>query len=263
MEKSHLNTLYAAHQNCSRQVNRNEVVIWLEKVLAILIPEYKIVPIESAEELEIQINKACQSLNGFLCLNQQDKADSICHKFCERMVRLKTLIDLDAEAIYKGDPAAASLEEVRHAYLSFYAISSYRIANVLYDLGAEILPRIITEHAHGKTGIDIHPAATIGESFFIDHGTGVVIGETADIGNNVKIYQGVTLGALSVSKNSANTKRHPTVKDNVVIYANATILGGDTVIGENSVIGGNVWLVKSVPADSKIYYSTHSHEDES
>ncbi|MEL7147946.1 MAG: serine acetyltransferase, partial [Bacteroidota bacterium] len=157
-------------------------------------------------------------------------------------------------AMYNGDPAAKSKSEVIRTYPGFYAIAAYRIANALYRLNVPLLPRVITEHAHGKTGIDIHPAAQIGDHFCIDHGTGVVIGETTVIGEHVKIYQGVTLGALSVDKRDATTKRHPTIGREVVIYAGATILGGKTIIGDRSVVGGNVWLTKSIPADSKIYY---------
>jgi serine O-acetyltransferase len=163
-------------------------------------------------------------------------------------------INQDVTATFEGDPAAKSRSEVIRTYPGFYAIAAYRVANELHKLGVQGVPRMITEHAHSKTGIDIHPAAKIGLHFCIDHGTGIVIGETAVIGNHVKIYQGVTLGALSVSKEDAERKRHPTLEDNVVVYAGATILGGETVIGHDSVVGGNVWLTRSVPPYSKIYY---------
>lgn len=162
----------------------------------------------------------------------------------------------DANFIYLNDPAAQSLEEVLLAYPGFFAIAHYRVANLLHRVGVNILPRMITEYAHSKTGIDIHPAATIGREFCIDHGTGVVIGETTIIGQRVKLYQGVTLGALSVSKSLSATKRHPTIEDDVIIYAGSTILGGETVIGHNSVIGGNVWLIKSVPPFSMVYHES-------
>lgn len=162
----------------------------------------------------------------------------------------------DAEAVLEFDPAATSIEEVLLAYPGFYATAVYRIAHQLHLQGIKIIPRIFAEHAHSRTGIDIHPAAKIGKSFFIDHGTGIVIGETTVIGNDVKIYQGVTLGALNVSKEYASTKRHPTIEDNVVIYSGATILGGDTVIGRNSIIGGNVWLTYSVPDHSVVYHKS-------
>jgi serine O-acetyltransferase len=163
---------------------------------------------------------------------------------------------LDAEAIVKFDPAAQSIEEVLVAYPGFYATAIYRIAHQLHKQGIKTLPRILSEYAHSKTGIDIHPGAEIGESFFIDHGTGIVIGETTIIGKSVKVYQGVTLGALNVAKSAASTKRHPTIKDNVVIYSGATILGGDTTIGHDCIIGGNVWLTYSVPAFSVVYHKS-------
>jgi len=168
---------------------------------------------------------------------------------------LETL-NYDANFIYQNDPASQSLEEVLLAYPGFFAIAHYRIANLLHRAGVNLLPRIITEYAHSKTGIDIHPAATIGREFCIDHGTGIVIGETAIIGERVKLYQGVTIGALSVSKSLSATKRHPTIEDDVIIYAGSTILGGETVIGHDSVIGGNVWLIKSVPPFSMVYHES-------
>jgi len=163
---------------------------------------------------------------------------------------------LDAEAIVKFDPAAQSIEEVLVAYPGFYATAIYRIAHQLHLQGIKTLPRLLSEYAHSKTGIDIHPGAEIGESFFIDHGTGIVIGETSIIGNNVKVYQGVTLGALNVAKSAASTKRHPTIEDNVIIYSGATILGGDTVIGHDCIIGGNVWLTYGVPPYSVVYHKS-------
>ena len=164
----------------------------------------------------------------------------------------------DIEAIYNGDPAASSFEEIILCYPGFYAAMIYRLAHELYLLKLPLLPRIMTEYAHQKTGIDIHAGASIGEYFCVDHGTGVVIGETCRIGARVKLYQGVTLGALSFAKDEhgnlvKGVKRHPDVEDNVIVYAGATILGGDTVIGHDSVIGGNVWLIHSVPPFSKVY----------
>ncbi len=163
---------------------------------------------------------------------------------------------LDADAVLQFDPAATSLDEVLLAYPGFYATAVYRISHQLRKQGLPLLPRIFSEHAHSKTGIDINPGAVIGPSFFIDHGTGIVIGETSHIGSRVKIYQGVTLGALNVSKELASTKRHPTIEDDVVIYSGATILGGDTVVGRNSIIGGNVWLTYSVPSHSIVYHKS-------
>lgn len=163
---------------------------------------------------------------------------------------------LDAEAVLKFDPAAQSIEEVLVAYPGFYATAVYRIAHQLHLQGIKTLPRILSEYAHSKTGIDIHPAAEIGASFAIDHGTGIVIGETTVIGDHVKIYQGVTLGALNVVKELANKKRHPSIEDNVIIYSGATILGGDTIVGAGSIIGGNIWLTHSVPANSVVYHKS-------
>ncbi|HMY11392.1 MAG TPA: serine O-acetyltransferase [Turneriella sp.] len=164
----------------------------------------------------------------------------------------------DAEAAYAGDPAAQNLQEVVLAYPGFYGVAAYRIAHYLHSLAIPTLPRLLSEHAHEKTGIDIHPGAKIGRSFFMDHGTGIVIGGTSVIADNVKIYQGVTLGALSVDKSLASTKRHPTIEEGVVIYAGATILGGDTIIGRNSVIGGNTWIVESVLPYSVVYNKSSS-----
>jgi serine O-acetyltransferase len=169
--------------------------------------------------------------------------------------RLRGMLDGDVRAAYRGDPSARSVEEIVFSYPSIEAITAYRIAHELCVARVPMLPRILSEHAHSTTGIDIHPGARIGERFFIDHGTGVVIGETAVIGDDVKLYQGVTLGALSVPdrESECTAQRHPTLEDGVTIYAGATILGGDTVIGRGSVVGGNVWLVRSVPPGSKVF----------
>jgi serine O-acetyltransferase len=163
---------------------------------------------------------------------------------------------LDAEALFQADPAAKTIDEVLISYPGFFATVAHRIAHQLQQQKIPLLPRIISEYAHNKTGIDIHPAAKIGNAFAIDHGTGIVIGETSVLGNNVKIFQGVTLGALSVQKEKASEKRHPTIQDNVVIYSGATILGGETIVGHDSVIGGNVWLTKSVQPFSIVYHET-------
>lgn len=181
---------------------------------------------------------------------------TIANGFFEQLPEVYEMLLEDAQAFFDFDPAATCTEEVIAAYPGFYAIANYRISNLLHRLGAPLLPRFFSEHVHGKTGIDIHPGASIGRSFFIDHGTGVVIGATAVIGNNVKIYQGVTLGALQVDKSLANVKRHPTIEDNCVLYANCTILGGRTVIGHDSVIGGNSWLTESVPAFSVVLHQS-------
>ncbi len=173
-------------------------------------------------------------------------------KFFDAFPEIATKLDADVNAAFIGDPAAYSKEEIIITYPGFYAVCIYRLAHALYELNVPLLPRLMSEYAHEKTGIDIHPGAKIDESFFIDHGTGVVIGETSIIGKNVKIYQGVTLGALSVKKKMQSIKRHPTIEDDVVIYANATILGGETVIGKSSIIGGNTWLTHTIPAGSVV-----------
>lgn len=162
----------------------------------------------------------------------------------------------DGQAIYRFDPAAYSLQEVISAYPGFYAIAVYRLSHQLWQQNIPILPRLISEYAHSQTGIDIHPGAVIGKQFFIDHGTGIVIGETTIIGNNVKIYQGVTLGALNVEKDLAQKKRHPTIEDNVIIYAGSTVLGGNTIVGHDSIIGGSVWLTESIPSFSLVYHKS-------
>ena len=185
--------------------------------------------------------------------------------FAGRLAEIKRLLLNDVEALYEGDPAARSREQVMISYPGFYAISIYRMAHELFLLDAPLIPRIMTEFAHEKTGIDIHPGATVGEYFFIDHGTGIVIGETTVIGDHVKLYQGVTLGAKSFELDGNGTpvkgiKRHPNIGNRVVIYANATILGGDTTIGDDCVIGGNTWLTHSVPAGSTIAYTAAENE---
>lgn len=185
-----------------------------------------------------------------------DNSADIWKTFKSQLPEIRRKLDLDAIAFENNDPASYSLAEIYMAYPGFHAISIYRLSHALYKLNVYILPRMMSEYIHGITGIDIHPGATIGDSFYIDHGTGIVIGETSIIGEQVKIYQGVTLGGISISKNLAQTKRHPTIGNNVCIYANATILGGDIVIGADSVIGANVWITESVPENSLVTYQT-------
>jgi serine O-acetyltransferase len=191
---------------------------------------------------------------------ERDWPETVTLSFMHRLPALRAVLSKDVLAAFQGDPAANSVEEVIFSYPSIEAITVHRLAHELYRESIPMLPRIMSEHAHAIAGIDIHPGAAIGESFFIDHGTGVVIGETCEIGNNVKIYQGVTLGALSLARGvpgEPGRKRHPTIEDDVTIYAGATILGGETVIGAGSIIGGNVWLVESVPPGSRISYEGH------
>ena len=184
------------------------------------------------------------------------KGEVIWNIYKDQFLAVRKKLDLDAIATEQNDPATKSLEEVYLACPGFYAIAIYRLSHELYKLQIPILPRMMSEYAHGITGIDIHPGATVGDSFFVDHGTGVVIGETSIIKNNVKIFQGVTLGGITVKKSMSSSKRHPTIENNVTIYANATILGGDISIGANSVIGANVWITKSVPENSLVTYQT-------
>ncbi len=257
MDKKFKQELISIHNHCPKCPPNSEVNKWFNNLLGLLYPSYSLIRLNNAEEVERAFKKShdglCHLLEYFKNFNR-DTAEDISNQFIEDLPTIKRKIDNDLEAIFMGDPAAKSKEEVVRCYPGFYAIASYRIAHDIYSLGVDILPRLITEHAHRKTGIDIHPAASIGSYFCIDHGTGVVIGETSVIGNWVKIYQGVTLGALSVNKEDANVKRHPTIEDNVVIYANTTILGGQTIIGESSIIGGNVWITKSVKPSSTVYY---------
>jgi serine O-acetyltransferase len=195
----------------------------------------------------------------------EEEARKICDAFVKRLPRIRELLMKDVEALYEGDPAAESYEEVMICYPGFYAISIYRLAHELQLLKTPLIPRIMTEFAHEKTGIDIHPGATVGEYFFIDHGTGIVVGETTTIGDHVKLYQGVTLGARSFELDENGNpvkkiKRHPDIGNHVVIYANATILGGDTVIGDGCVIGGNTWLTHSVRAGSTVAYTATENQ---
>ena len=191
------------------------------------------------------------------CIKKNCSSSKIWDSFITEFPVILENLNFDAHEIFNNDPAANSINEVYLAYPGFYAIVIYRFSHELYLLNVPLIPRLMSEYAHGKTGTDIHPGATIGKSFFIDHATGTVIGETCVIKNHVKIYQGVTLGALQVEKGMKNTKRHPTIENNVNIYANATILGGNTIIGENCTIGGNVWITNSIPKNSIVY---HTHE---
>lgn len=197
-----------------------------------------------------------ETFQNILSKLEVENSETIWKTFKSQLPQIRRKLDLDAIAFEKNDPASQSLAEIYMAYPGFYAISIYRLSHALHILKVPILPRMMSEFIHGITGIDIHPGATIGDSFYIDHGTGIVIGETSIIGENVKIYQGVTLGGMSISKKMASTKRHPTIEDHVCIYANATVLGGDIVIGAHSVIGANVWITESVPKNSLVTYQT-------
>ena len=232
---------------------RNNVSILLEDIIYHLIKQIKIV----LRYLPEHENADPDSLH--------QTAEALTFAFLEKIPKIRALIETDIQAAYDGDPAAYNKDEIICTYPGLYAIFTNRIAHELFVLGVPLIPRIMTEHAHSLTGIDIHPGTTIGEYFFIDHGTGIVIGETTVIGNHVKLYQGVTLGAKSFELDEngnpvKNIKRHPNIGNHVVIYANATILGGDTYIGDNSVIGGNTWLTRSVEAGSVVAYKGENRE---
>lgn len=257
MDHTFIKHIYTTHQECTKCPSSKAIEQFFVDLLGVFFPNFASSPVETLSELENRVNIIKREMEGILYQNllqeNKDPQETI-EAFFNALPSIYYKLQKDIEATYEGDPAARSKEEVIRAYPGFYAIAAYRIAHQLALLGVKTVPRLITEHAHSKTGIDIHPKAQIGEHFFIDHGTGIVIGETTIIGDHVKIYQGVTLGALSVNKQDAEVKRHPTIEDNVIIYSGATILGGNTVIGRDSIVGGNVWLTKSVPAGTKIYY---------
>jgi len=201
------------------------------------------------ERCQVELKELLHSIKNSI----PDSPENLANKFMERLPKVYDTMMDDAVSIARFDPASSCVEEIILAYPGFYCISVYRMAHILYALKIPLLPRIMMEYVHGQTGIDIHPGAKISSPFFIDHGTGIVIGETAEIGKNVKVYQGVTLGALTVEKDLAKTKRHPTIEDNVVIYAGSTILGGNTVIGHDTIVGGNTWITESVLPHSVVY----------
>ena len=209
-----------------------------------------------AKNLE-ELEKDFETLVDLACWDLEKPCIKLWDNYVAKLPELLYKLNKDAEAIFTNDPASNSMEEVYLSYPGFFAVAIYRFAHEFHEAGFPLVPRMMTEYAHRLTGVDIHPGANIGTSFFIDHATGIVIGETAIIKNNVKIYQGVTLGALYVEKNLKNVKRHPTVENNVTIYANATILGGNTIVVNNSIIGGNVWITSSIPENSLV---THSPE---
>jgi len=229
---------------------------FIDSCLATLFPHFDTSGEDTAASVERLVEDtraALRALCAPACADTISISDLTERFTAELPVFHQTMLE-DAQAIYRGDPAAHSIDEVILSYPGFYAIAVYRLAHWVLQRGVPLVPRLVSEVAHARTGVDIHPGARIGRSFVIDHGTGIVVGETTTIRDNVKLYQGVTLGALSVDKGLSNTKRHPTIEENVVIYANATILGGDTVIGAGSIIGGNVWLTASVPAGSRVYH---------
>lgn len=258
-EQQFINQLFRAHRDSRKIPSPSEVCSWLNGLLTVMFPELANRRYRNERELEQHYQQL--KLELFTILEKIEEmlptgAQALEASFLAELPRIYELLQLDADAIMAGDPAAVSRTEVIRTYPGFRAIAVFRIANTFHRLGVPLIPRVLTEHVHSVTGIDIHPGATIGEQFCIDHGTGVVIGETVEIGKNVKIYQGVTLGALSVRKAYAKTKRHPTIEDNVVIYSGATILGGETIIGRDSIIGGNVWITRSVEPGSRVYYKS-------
>ena len=257
--------------------SKSSVLKAFNKLLTILFPGYmgnvaiKKSNIESITQENLDsiwrllVREIDRSLK-YVCIRELKCPTDVCHiraqvivnELLENIPKIRGLLRDDIQAAYEGDPAARNRDEIILSYPFVLAISAYRIAHELHIRGVPMVPRIMTEHAHSATGIDIHPGAKIGTSFFIDHGTGVVIGETAEIGNNVRLYQGVTIGALSIPRGARvvrGMKRHPTIEDDVVIYSGATILGGDTVIGKSSIIGGNVWITSSVPPNTTVTIS--------
>ena len=246
-------------QNKNRNVPlKCNVYNFINEMIELLFP---ILSVNEIRDKEKDISEIMRSLSGILYSYECGPIDKdlTVYRFGKKVTEIYDMLIADANAIYAGDPAARSLEEVIVCYPGFYSILVFRIAHELDKLALPVVPRMLTEYSHSKTGIDIHPKARIGESFCIDHGTGIVIGETTIIGNSVKIYQGVTLGALSVDKKDAGEKRHPTIEDNVVIYSGSTILGGETSIGHDSVIGGNVWLTHSVYPHSIVVNRSEVH----
>ena len=257
MEEDFYQHLFIKQAGLESVPSNDEIAGWALAVIHLLYPERTGQVYPTLDGLKQKVSDLQTELFSIM---QATKACNHCNitalagKFFDQLPELYAVLNTDITAIFEGDPAAQSEFEVIRTYPGFYAIALYRIAHQLWLDDIPLLPRILTEYAHSKTGIDIHPSAMIGSFFHIDHGTGIVIGESSVIGQHVKLYQGVTLGAMSVAKSMAGSKRHPTVEDHVVIYAGATILGGDTVIGHHSIVGGNVWLTSSIPPYSKIYH---------
>lgn len=253
--------LYKKHLEARGMPSNVQIWEWARDLFRLLFPERSPKEITSLSEIKQEIKKSEETLLHIL---QSSKVCSNCNHqvivkdFFESLPSLYEVMLTDAQAILEGDPAAKSLMEVVRTYPGFLAMCIFRMAHQLWLYKVPLIPRILTEYAHERTGIDIHPGATIGKYLHIDHGTGVVIGETCIIGEHVKLYQGVTLGALSVEKNLAGKQRHPIIEDHVIIYAGSTILGGETVVGHHSVIGGNVWLTSSIEPYTTVYHQPHS-----
>jgi len=255
-----LESLYQSQQqNWVRAIDSTKIIEWLDRLFCILFPE-KALEVATMETLWMQSKTDFTMLLLKILKNKsENEITELTEAIFKTFPELYRQLQQDAQAILDTDPAADCIQEIINSYPGFTAIAVYRIANTIANHDVVLLPRILTEYAHSKTGIDIHPKATIGVPFVIDHGTGIVIGETSIIGKNVHLYQGVTLGALQVEKNMSEKKRHPTVEDHVVIYANATILGGSTIIGNHSVIGGNTFITKSVNPNSVVMQATKNN----
>jgi len=243
------------NKNWVRAIDSSKIITWIDDLFKILFPEKTLDSNQIELLLEHNKNNFIAILTEINKAKAVDKSWELANSFYEALPELYSFMQQDAQAILDTDPAADCIEEIINSYPGFFAIEVYRIANAIASRTDCLLPRILTEYAHSKTGIDIHPNATIDVPFMIDHGTGIVIGESTIIGKNVSIYQGVTLGALQVEKNMQEKKRHPTVEDHVIIYANATILGGSTIIGNHSTIGGNTFITKSVNPYSLVMQS--------
>jgi serine O-acetyltransferase len=242
-------------RNCMEVPSLAKAHEFVDNLILTLFPVKMNCPV-APEEIGIQMDRCAIRLKELLYsirVNLERSPEELTADFLDALPGAFEQLVNDAESLTRFDPAATCVEEIILTYPGFYCISVYRLAHILYQLGVPVLPRVMTEYAHGQTGIDIHPGASIETPFFIDHGTGIVIGETTVIGKHVKLYQGVTLGALTVEKSMAKTKRHPTIEDHVVIYAGSTILGGNTTIGHHTVVGGNTWITESVLPHSVVY----------
>ena len=257
MNDAFLTKILTRHVNTKPFPATSDIKKLFTKIVLALFPEQtrkQIVDMGDLQDIWESIEHGLESILHTMSQDLPASPQEITKNYMARIPGIYELLLTDVQAMVDGDPAATTDYEVIRTYPGFYAMAFYRLAHGLYLEQVPLMPRILTEYAHSKTGIDIHPGAQIGPYFFMDHGTGIVIGETCQIGERVKLYQGVTLGALSVSKTMASTKRHPTIEDGVVIYSGATILGGDTVVGKDAIIGGNVWLTRSVAANTKIYH---------
>lgn len=260
MSEDFIQALALDHQQATIPLPAPAFCAWAEHLLSLLFPERAERPLSGPDAVAAILSQLQSDLADLLRhvpLPQPPAA--VAAAFVTELPHLRQLLLQDAAAIVAADPAAQGITEVVATYPGFYGIALHRLAHALHQLAVPRVPRLLSEYAHARTGIDIHPGAQIGSSFCIDHGTGIVIGGTAVIGAHVKIFQGVTLGALSVAKHLQGIKRHPTIEDQVVVYANATILGGNTVVGSHSIIGGNVWLTDSVPSHSRVYHKAQLH----